>query len=457
MYDIIIIGAGTAGIAAYKEAIKYTDNILIINEGPWDTTCARVGCMPSKVLLSVANRANDIKHADDLSLIVEHTIDTSKVMQHVRSLRDRFTRATIRDVDSWPEKHKISGKAYFIDSQTIEVNQQAYQAKSFIVAVGSKPTVLPEWKASLGNKLITSDEIFELEALPKSLAVLGSGVIAVELAQAMQRLNVKTTVFARSRRVGVLSSPNLQPLAQTELSKELNFKFQILPESFRIKDDQVEIHYIENGQKEVLYADYVLAATGRTTLLNSVKLENINTEFSNLKQLPLNPETKQLADLPIFIVGDAQTTTPVQHEAAHEGRGVVHSCLNFPTVKNVKTLTPLGIAFSSPEMAMVGQTYKQLTDAQVDFVTGFSSYEKQGRAIVNAKNKGGVELYVDKQSRQLLGAELLTESAEHLAHLLAWCVDDKLTIDEILKKPFYHPTIEEGLRTALKHARRQLN
>ena len=101
MYDIIIIGAGTAGISAYKQAIKKTKNILIINEGTWDTTCARVGCMPSKVLISTANRMHDIQHAEDVSLITQATIDTSKVMQHVRDLRDRFTRATLKDVESW--------------------------------------------------------------------------------------------------------------------------------------------------------------------------------------------------------------------------------------------------------------------------------------------------------------------------------------------------------------------
>ncbi len=97
--------------------------------------------------------------------------------------------------------------------------------KSFILAVGSTPSFDPAWKNELGDRLITSDQIFELNALPKSLAVIGSGVIAIELAQAMQRLGVNTTVFARSRKVSVLTSPKLQQLAQTEISTELEIKF----------------------------------------------------------------------------------------------------------------------------------------------------------------------------------------------------------------------------------------
>ena len=457
MYDIIIIGAGTAGISAYKEAIKHTSNILIINDGPWDTTCARVGCMPSKVLISTANRMHDIQYADEVGLTVQSDIDTSQVMQHVRNLRDRFTNATLRDVSGWNSAHKINGQAKFINANTIDVNGQSYSAKSFIIAVGSTPNYEAAWKNEIGNKLITSDEIFELNSLPKSIAVIGSGVIAIELAQAMQRLGVETTVFARSRKVGVLSSPKLQQIAQTELSKELNIKFEILPNLVKNTENRVELNYIENNETKQLFVEYLLAATGRQSNLKTLNLGNIDPSFSDLKKLPVNNETKQLANLPIFIIGDAFTQTPLQHEAAHEGKLVISSCLNFPQVINLTSLIPLGIVFSNPEMAMVGHNYANLTKFGVEFITGYASYEKQGRALVLGKNKGAVEVYIDKNTRKLLGAELFIESAEHIAHLLAWMISEEVTLDDILQKPFYHPTLEEGLRTAFKHARRQLN
>ncbi|AYO53185.1 dihydrolipoyl dehydrogenase [Acinetobacter wuhouensis] len=456
MYDIIIIGAGTAGISAYKEAIKHTQNVLIINKGPWDTTCARVGCMPSKVLISTANRMHDIQNAQEVALNVKSEIDTSQVMEHVQTLRNRFTRATLKDVENWNVEHKISGEAKFINPNTIEVNGEQYRAKSFIIAVGSTPSYDQNWKNEIGDKLITSDEIFELNTLPKSIAVIGSGVIAIELAQAMHRLGVETTIFARSKKVGVLSSPTLQNIAQDELSKELNIKFEVLPSQIKNTEAGVEIHFTENNQSKSIHVDYILNATGRNTHLSSLALENIDPTFSDLKKLPIDLKSKQLSSLPIFIIGDAFTQTPLQHEAANEGREVISSCLNFPKVRNLNTLTPLGIVFSNPEMAIVGQSYANLTKSNIEFITGVVSYEKQGRALVLGKNKGAIEVYVDKNSRKLLGAELFVESAEHMAHLLSWMIGEELTIDDILKKPFYHPTLEEGLRTALKHARRQL-
>lgn len=456
MYDLIIIGAGTAGITAYQEAIKYTQNILIVNDGSWDTTCARVGCMPSKVLISAANRMHEIENAKLVGLNVKAEINTSQVMQHVRTLRDHFTNATLKDVNSWATEHKISGLAQFINQNTIIVNGQEYQSKSFIVAVGSTPTVDSQWKEQLGDRLITSDQIFELEKLPRSLAVIGSGVIAIELAQAMQRLGVKTTVFARSRKVGALSSPALQKLAQDEISKNLNIKFETLPTRVQRATQGVIIKFEENNQPQQLNVEYLLVATGRKSYLDTLLLDNIDHTYTDLKKLPVNSKTKQLGDYPIFITGDAHTNTPIQHEAAHEGRQAVHNCLNSPAIKSLKTLTPLAIVFSAPEMAIAGQSFKQLSDAKIEFVTGMVSYEKQGRALVLAKNSGAIEVYIDQSSRKLLGAELFVEAAEHMAHMLAWMISENLTVDEIIDKPFYHPTLEEGLRTALKHARRQL-
>ncbi|MCA4390327.1 FAD-dependent oxidoreductase, partial [Acinetobacter baumannii] len=287
MFDIIIIGAGTAGISAYKEAVKHTNNILIINDGPWDTTCARVGCMPSKVLISTANRMHDIQNAQEVGLSASADISTDQVMEHVRTLRDRFTKATVKDVEQWPTEHKISGKAHFIDAKTIEVNGKRYQSKSFILAVGSTPNYDQTWKQELDDRLITTDQIFELNTLPKSITIIGSGVIALEIAQAMHRLGVETTIFARSKRIGTFTSPKLQQLAQEELSKELNFLFETLPHEVKSTSDGVILNYKINEKEESIQTEYVLSATGRSSLLDTLKLENIDKSFKDIKLLPV--------------------------------------------------------------------------------------------------------------------------------------------------------------------------
>src|SRR5690606_2234262 len=219
--------------------------------------------------------------------------------QRVHVLRERFIRATLKGVDQWDSSHKISGKAKFIDFQTIEVNGQSYRAKSFIVAVGSRSNIDETLKQKLKDKYITSNEIFELSQLPKSLAVIGSGIIAIELAQAMQRLGVQTTMFARSQKVGALTSPILQKLAQEQLSKELNIKFKTLPDEIEIQADKIiKINFTENDQTKSIEVEYVLGATGRQSNIDRLGLDQLNSTFKDIKNLPIDKETKQLANLP---------------------------------------------------------------------------------------------------------------------------------------------------------------
>ena len=449
-YDLIIIGAGSAGFSAYKEAIQHTDNLLIINDGPWDTMCARVGCMPSKVLISSANQLHDAQTLEKVGIKATVQADTSQVMRHVRTLRDSFTAATKKQADSWKAEHKISGKAQFIDAHTVQVNGKTYRSKSFVIAVGSTPKINQEWQTELKERFLTSDTIFELPQLPKSMAVVGSGVIALELAQAMQRLGVNVTVFARSQQLGSLTDPNLQELAQKEISKELNILFETLPQQVKRTEAGVEIIYGSN----TITIDYLLNATGRTSYLTTLRLENINTDYKDIKKLPLHPQTKQLDKLPIFIVGDAYPTLPVQHEASQEGKLAVQNC--FGKVKSITSLTPLTITFSSPEMATCGKTYQQLKDENIKFVTGTASYEDQGRAKVLGKNKGALKIYANPSNGIILGAEIFVEHAEHLAHLLAWSMTDHATVDALLEQPFYHPTLQEGIRTALRDLKQQI-
>ena len=168
----------------------------------------------------------------------------------------------------------------------------------------------------------------------------------------------------------------------------MNIKFETLPTQLKKTAQGVQIEYQENGQTQNLTADYVLVATGRRSYLDQLQLENIDQSFNNSKHLPIDAYTKQLGQHAIFVVGDAHTNTPIQHEAAHEGREAVHNCLNYPNLINLKTLTPIGIVFSSPEMATVGQNYKQQKDQNIAFTTSFVSYEKRGRDLVLGKIEG---------------------------------------------------------------------
>ncbi len=146
--DVAIIGAGTAGLSARKEVAKKTQNYLVIDPGPLGTTCARVGCMPSKVLIQVANDF-DRRHKFaemGISGAENITVDTQAVMRHVRKLRDRFVRAVVKDTDTWTSTHYKQAKARFVAPHVLDLGDEKIEAQKIIIATGSQPIIPKAWE-----------------------------------------------------------------------------------------------------------------------------------------------------------------------------------------------------------------------------------------------------------------------------------------------------------------------
>ena len=207
--DVAIIGAGTAGLAAYRVAKAADKNTLLIEGGVGGTTCARVGCMPSKLLIAPAEAAHVVDRFAGFGLALEGRVkvDGKAVMARVRAERDRFVGFVTRGVDAIPEADKVQGRAQFVDERTLVVGEfLTVHAAAIVIATGASPAYPPAWKA-LGDRLLTNEEIFELNDLPESVAVFGPGVIGLELGQALHRLGVRVKVFGRGGGVGPLSDP----------------------------------------------------------------------------------------------------------------------------------------------------------------------------------------------------------------------------------------------------------
>jgi dihydrolipoamide dehydrogenase len=164
--------------------------------------------------------------------------------------------------------------------------------------------------------------------------------------------------------------------------------------------------------------------------------------------------TMQAGSAPIFIAGDANADAPLLHEAADEGRIAGENAARFPDVRQGLRRAPLGVVFSDPQIALVGAGHAKLVPGT--FVIGAVDFSDQGRSRVMLKNRGMLHVYADIETGRFLGAEMIGPSAEHIGHLLAWAVQQELTVARMLEMPFYHPVIEEGLRTALRDAASKL-
>lgn len=455
--DVAIIGAGSAGLAAYRAAREWTNSVVIIEGGPYGTTCARVGCMPSKLLIAAAEAAHAAEEAPEFGVDTGRvSVNGKAVMARVRSERDRFVGFVLESVNDIPSEHRIRGVARFVDDHRLVIDDSVeVVAKRVVIATGSSPSY-PAFFEDVGDRLLVNDDIFEWQDLPESVAVFGPGVIGLELGQALHRLGVKVLMFGLGNLVGPLTDPRVRDAARDVFAEEFYLDADANVRSMRRHEDSVVIDYVDlDGDYVSASVDFVIAATGRKPNVDKLGLENTGLPLDEQGVPVSDSSTLRVADSHVFIAGDATHDKPLLHEASDEGRIAGRNAGRYPDVEPGFRRSELSVVFSDPQIAMVGSSYAGLTERNV--VVGEVSFANQGRSRVMLKNKGMLRVYASKSNGRFLGAEMVGPRAEHIGHLLAWAHQSQLTVAEMLQMPFYHPVVEEGLRTALRDACRQLS
>lgn len=443
--DVAIIGAGSAGLSARREVMKKTDNYVVIDDGSLGTTCARAGCMPSKVLIQAAEDFARREHFDRLGIRGKEglSLDSRQTMRHVRELRDRFVGSVMKGMDEWRETCLLRRRARFIDQRTLDVEGETIRAERVVIATGSRPVAPKAWEPC-SEYFLDSDSIFEQEVLPDRLGVAGLGVIGLELGQALHKLGVEVTAYTLDKRFGGLTDPYLQDYAAGFFSAEFPVVFNAV-ERLEPSDHGLVVH----AGSEATEVDRLLLAMGRRPNVDNMGLENLGVALDASGMPPFERDTLRILDTSVFVAGDVTGDHPVLHEAADEGRIAGYNAVQ-EAPHCFRRRQEMTITFSSPNIAIVGRSHADLMRDGVDFETGGVSYENQGRATVMLERKGLLHVYGDKRTGRLLGAEIMAPRGEHLAHLLAWSLAYGMTAHDALSMPFYHPVIEEGLRTALR-------
>ena len=458
--DIAIIGGGTAGMSAYREVRKHTDSIALIEGGPFGTTCARVGCMPSKLLIAAAQARHQLSLLPAFGIHSDAgKVDGRAVMRRVREERDRFVGFVLDAVEGFDPAHIVRAHAAFEDPHTLVFtaddngNLPAFdriRAKRIIIATGSRPNIPDAFKAA-GDRLVVNDDVFDWDDLPGSVAVFGTGVIGLELGQALHRLGVRVHVFGRGGRITGLSDPAVVAEAARIFTDELTTHLDARELRIERDGDSVLVHFSDAaGEQQSERFDYLLAATGRTPNVDTLQLQHSGLALDARGVPVFDAQTMQAGDSHIFIAGDANAERPILHEAADEGLLAGRNAASYPTVHKHARRTPLGIMFTEPQVAYVGTTHEQLLADGTNFAVGEVSFQNQGRSRVMLVNRGLLRVYGEAGSGLLLGAEMIGPDNEHLAHLLAWAIQSRMTVRKALEMPYYHPVIEEGLRTALR-------
>ena len=265
--DVAIVGAGSAALYALSQVMRLGKSYVVINGGKLGTTCARVGCMPSKVLIQAAEDFHRRKALERVGIEGgdELTVDQPEVMEFVRELRDTFVERVIGNNANRLKDHLIDGTAEFVEPGLIRVGDDTVRYQSVVIATGSSPVIPAAWQA-FGDRVITTDSLFELETLPASVAVIGLGVIGLEVGQSLARLGVEVTGIDMLESIGGLEDPEANQLAIETLSREfpmwLGHAAEVTEEDGKLR--------VTAGEQSVL-VDALLVSMGRKPNLAALK------------------------------------------------------------------------------------------------------------------------------------------------------------------------------------------
>lgn len=451
--DVAIIGAGTGGMYALREVRRTKQSFVLIDSGPLGTTCARVGCMPSKVALHIAEYWNSQKEFEHYGISgSEHLrLDSAVAWQALRDQRDQFSDGAAGNAKKAAGEHLIMGRARFLEPTLLEVESesstQQINAKSVIIAAGSRP-VMPEFLQPFAEYCITTDEFFEMQELPKSIGILGLGAIGLEMGLALARLGVEVHGADMAQTVGGITDPEVSNVALAEFGKEMQLYLGAPAELAKAEKGVL----LKAGDKEVL-VDKVLVALGRRPNTDQLNLAEAGFELDERGQPLFNPNTLQVGKHPVFIVGDINGYRPLMHEAADEGAMAGYNATQSTPVA-FKRKTSLAIAFTNPDVISVGARFDELN--QDDVLIGTATSQANGRSRVITDREGVLRLYADKSSGTLLGASMVGVRAEHVAQLLALAIERNETAHSLLQLAFYHPVVEEIIQSALQDIARHI-
>lgn len=447
---VAVVGAGTAGLNAMAQVRRVTDDFVLINGGELGTTCARVGCMPSKVAIQIADdfhrrgifKREGITGGDELG------VDVEEAFEHVRHIRDILVDRVLGNTTDEMGDEFIDGHARFLEPGVLEVDGERIEAQSIVLAAGTSPTVPEAWKA-FADRIITTDEVFEIEDWPASMAVIGLGVIGLELGQALARMGVAVTGFDILDSIGGIDDPDIASTALDLIGADFPMHLGAAAE---IDEDDDGMLRVTSGEHSVR-VERVLVAMGRRSNLRAMDLDKAGIALREDGLPDFNPNTLRVGDSRVFVAGDSNEYRQILHEGADEGRIAGYNAAREETTAFARNL-PLAVCFTDPNICHVGARHSELDPDTI--VIGEMKFGPVGRALVMGRNKGLLRLYVRREDGRLLGAAIAAPGGEHLAHLIAWSIEQNLTVRDMIAMPFYHPTLEEALQGALRNAIGQL-
>ncbi|WP_085060236.1 dihydrolipoyl dehydrogenase [Staphylococcus haemolyticus] len=432
-YDLIVVGAGPGGYVAAIRAAQLGQKVAIVEKTNAGGTCLNVGCIPSKTLLEHGTKAHDIRKANDWGIETQGMkVNFSKLVQRKQHIVNTLTGG----VKQLLKKNKVTfikGEATVTKDLEVKVSNQSYQAKDIILATGSKPFI-PPIEGLNDIKYETTDTFFDIETLPKQLAIIGGGVIATELASSMADLGVEVTMIEVNEDILLTEIEEVRELLKDHLK---NQSIRILTGA---KISKVTTSKVILDNHEDVSFDTLLVATGRQPNIKVAEDLDINMDGKFVQV----DEHYQTTINHVYAIGDLVKGYQLAHSASSHGLHVVETLAGLkPTPVSPNNITRC--IYTRLEAASVGLSESQAKEAGYDVSVTQSSFQGNAKALVKGEVQGFIKIVTDKAYGEVLGAFIVGPHATDLISEVLGVKASEGTMNELSNIIQPHPSLSEAI------------
>lgn len=440
-FDLIVVGAGSGGYAAARTARELGASVAFVDRGPLGGLCILRGCMPSKTLIATGDLAHEVRHASELGV---HTgaprIDFAAVMARKKEIIQGFTDYRVAGIETFPV---FRGTAAFESPHKLRVGDDVLEGKAFVIATGST-IASPVFPGLAETGYIESDEALELAEPPKSLIVLGGGYVGCELGQFYARIGVPTTILIRSRQLLTDEDTDIgEGLTQYFREEGIAVETQIRLQRVSRRDDGLKVvHYVQDGAEKSVAAHEIFYALGRVPAVDGLNLEAAGVTYHAMTGVTID-DTMRTSQPHIFAVGDVTGQFALVHVAIQQGELAGRNAICGTQEHVDYSLSKAHTVFTDPQVAIAGETERDLQRAGVPYLVASYPFNDHGKAISIGKTKGFVKMMAAPSDGRILGAAILGADGSDLIHEVVVALFYHATVFDFVKIPHLHPTMAE--------------
>ncbi len=441
--DTIVIGAGPGGYVAAIRAAQLGQKVTIVEKGELGGVCLNVGGIPSKALITAGHRYHDAKNSADLGISAENVkVDFSKVQKWKGTVVEKLT-SGVGGLLKGNKVEIVKGEAYFVDANNIrvmtETSAQTYTFKNAIIATGSRPIELPAFKYS--KRVIHSTGALNLDHIPESMAIIGGGVIGIELGSVYANFGTKVTILEGMDEILAAFEKQMSSIVKRNLKKKnVDIFTKVKAQGVEETENGVIVTYEEKGEEKKLEAEYLLVTVGRKPNTDEIGLEQVGVELDERGFIKTDKQCRTSVGN-IFAIGDIITGPQLAHKASYEGKIAAEAIAGHSS--EIDYLGIPAVVFSEPELATVGYTEAQAKEEGLDIVAAKFPFAANGRALALNAAEGFMKLITRKEDGLVIGAQIAGPGASDMIAELGLAIEAGMTAEDIAMTIHAHPTLGE--------------